>query len=203
MPTYGRMPPELRDRYEREHDLLQGGDNFKADIFQLGYIIWLLAEQKAIPSSSYLCASSGCTTVPLFKCDAEHANPVQLPTCSGDVPSYFNRIIEACRSSNPIERKAAGELAEMFSDAVGVTSIPAGLPELIGACPSDEYDSLIYCNNCAGIADDHHYHCYTCLKGDFDLCPRCFEELEGNRCFDGTHRLIRRKLKNGLIFDGS
>ena len=172
--------------------MLQGGDNFKTDIFQLGYIIWLLAEQKAIPSSSYLCASSGCTTVPLFKCDAEHANPVQLPTCSGDVPSYFNRIIEACRSSDPKDRRPASELAEMFCDADGATSIPAGLPELVGACSGNEYDGIVYCSNCADIADDFHYHCNICHKGDFDLCPRCYEELEGRRCFDSKHLLIRR-----------
>ena len=78
----GHIPPELRKTSESDEAARRRTMNFRTDIFQLGYILWFLAEHRS-NISGYLCARSGCTNVPRHMCSLGHANPVELPACRG------------------------------------------------------------------------------------------------------------------------
>ncbi|KAH0536068.1 hypothetical protein FGG08_007034 [Glutinoglossum americanum] len=61
--------------------------------------------------------------------------------------------------------------------------------------------SYIYCDNCDGRipSPDPHYHCNICDDDDFDLCQECIDK--GTLCRGDGHRLIRRRIENGVCID--
>ena len=193
----GCMPPELRNA-SKSNDAAQGKImNFRTDVFQLGYILWLLAEHRS-NISGYLCPKSACTSFPRYMCSANHADPVELPACCGDIPPYFSDIIRECRSPNPRARPTARKLAE----GVPYTSeSPPGIIELVETyAPSVNY-FLVHCDECGVLASNLHYHCNVCFLGDFDICPACV--AQGIHCFAPEHRLVKRIMRNGRLVDGS
>lgn len=64
----------------------------KTDLYQLGMVLWALASQEAEPGRV--------------------ARP--LPEVGGDVPQYFNEIVNICLSDRPRERQSARNLLAMF-----------------------------------------------------------------------------------------
>jgi hypothetical protein len=196
---WGHMAPELRKDYETNGRIPRNATNFRTDIFRLGYMLWLLAEHIAKPIS-YFCVRSACTNIPRYRCDAEHKNPVHLPTCN-NVPAYFNSIIDACRSPDPNDRPTAQELAAMFPHTKNPEVIPSGLKELVQAYSTHEYEVDIYCDECNEHTTDLHYHCNICHDGDFDICPVCFNQ--GIRCYISEHRMLKRIRRNGSLVDES
>lgn len=71
--------------------------NVKSDIFQLGMVLWALAEQDDEPEHVTRTDSEG------------------LPRITAqDVPSWFEDIIDACLSKQPRDRPSARELLSMF-----------------------------------------------------------------------------------------
>ena len=193
----GIMPPELRDNSKTEGGALPKTMSFRTDIFQLGYILWLLAEQKA-KTYGLFCPKNACTNFPRYSCTADHVNPVQLPPCSGNIPQYFGDIIRECRSEDPKARSPACKLAEILPINDEAKDRTIGIRELV-----DTYSALatsyfsVYCDECGALTTDTHYHCNICYLGNFDVCQTCF--AQGIYCYVPQHRLVKRMLKNGSI----
>ncbi|KAK7750914.1 hypothetical protein SLS62_007177 [Diatrype stigma] len=55
----------------------------------------------------------------------------------------------------------------------------------------------VCCNSCDQAIPDAHFHCSTCDDGDFDLCQDCVSR--GITCYDESHWLIKRTIKDGQI----
>jgi hypothetical protein len=112
------MPPELlipstNATYQQLND--------RTDIYQLGYILWLIAEQKG-NTTGIRCSRYACTSFPRYQCTADHGNPAHLPPCSGSVPLHFSNIIQQCRSLDPKERPTARRIAQILSSRGGSSS---------------------------------------------------------------------------------
>ena len=109
-----RLPPELwrmgfdTCRIPRSTPL-----NFQTDVFQLGCLIWLIAERIPHTWGNY-CTRAVCTNVPRYQCTASHTNPTELPPCSVGIPSYINDLIAASRLPNPKHRPSASWLSTLF-----------------------------------------------------------------------------------------
>jgi hypothetical protein len=46
---------------------------------------------------------------------------------------------------------------------------------------------------------DIHYHCVLCSEGDFDVCQEC--TTSGAFCFDQSHKLIKRTVKDSTLVE--
>jgi ankyrin repeat protein len=70
----------------------------------------------------------------------------------------------------------------------------------IAASPAADH-SRITCDICLlRIPNvDSHTHCGLCVDGDFDICRDCV--ASGAFCFDQSHKLIKRTVKNGMLVD--
>jgi hypothetical protein len=92
----------------------------KTDLFQLGLELWLLANQEpgyGIDLSKRWCQDAKCSfdwRESGSRCRATHSDPIELSPCSGDVPAWYQAIIDVCRSTRGEERSAARKLLEMF-----------------------------------------------------------------------------------------
>ena len=169
--------------------------NDRTDIYQLGYILWLIAEQKG-NTTGIRCSRYACTSFPRYQCTADHGNPAHLPPCSDSVPLYFSNIIQQCRSLDPKERPTARRIAQILSSR--------GNSEL--CCLRDTLEEVkdlqkflryrVHCDECGGDAPEFHYHCYTCKFGNFDLCTNCVETLKLD-CPVPEHKLVKRMTKDG------
>lgn len=71
--------------------------NVKSDIFQLGMVLWALAEQDDEPEQVTRTSSGGMPRI-----------------TAQDVPNWFEDIIDACLSNQPRDRPSAKELLSMF-----------------------------------------------------------------------------------------
>ena len=197
----GEMPPELRMLFPKRNErAMRNMSSFQTDIFQLGMILWLLAEHRG-RCTGYLCAKSACTNFPRYACPLEHTNPVGLPACCSDIPPYFNDIISKCRSPDPKGRPSASRLTETFPYTGEIKELAPNISVLL-----ERYESQIAyfcpgCDECGGLARDINYHCNVCDEGDFDLCSTCVSQ--GVHCFVPQHRLVKRVFRNGRFVDES
>ena len=177
----GQMPPELRNVTKSDEATPYKIMNFRTDVFQLGHVLWLLAEHRQ-SMAGYLCAKSVCTSFPRYMCSVDHVNPVELPACCGGVPLYFSDIIRDCRLPNPRARPTARKLAEVMPYT---SEHPPGIIELVDTyAPSVDY-FMVHCDECGMMTRNLHYHCNVCWQGDFDICPMCF--AHGAHCFVPEH----------------
>ena len=150
-----------------------------------------LAEHRGT-SAGYLCTKAACTAFPRFKCTASHANPVNLPPCCGDIPSYFADIVRRCRLPDTRARPSAQELAQAFPP------IRDSLPDMKDLVKLFAHKVTYFCttcDECGGECRNVHYHCNACFSGNFDLCPTCFGH--GSHCFDQEHQLMKIVMRNG------
>ena len=195
----GYVPPELRSKPGSNFSPKKM--NFRTDIFQLGFILWLLAEHKSTVCG-YYCIRNGCTTVPRYSCTADHTNPVSLPPCLNEVPAYFSEIINNCRASNPKARPPARELLALFPQGGEMTSSSPEMAELGTKYPlTDSVRFSVNCDECGGLTTDLHYHCNICNLADFDICQICV--AQGIHCFVPEHRPTKRVLTNGSIVNSA
>ena len=194
----GHMAPELRDASRTDTYALNKLVDYRTEIFQLGLILWKLAEHKMNVFPGYFCSKSRCTYRPRYVCTAHHANPIELPTCPVGIPSYFNDIITQCRLRDPHLRPTAYELAEMFPPHKHNAQLsPTALNHLLQkyACPQTFY---IWCIECGTLMTDMYYHCDICYQANFDLCQLC--AAQDIHCFDPQHTLTKRIVtKDGVI----
>ena len=194
----GFMAPELRNALKTGNKALFKMPTFRMDIFHLSTPLWRLAENIAILTSSLFCVKFGCTKYPRSTCTADHRNPVELPPCSTDVPSYLNEIITKCRSPEPKMRPTARQLLKIMSENEGSQIHPTDMRDIVTkyGAPSA---SIIECNECSALTTNLHYHCNICSPASFDLCKTCF--ARGIRCLVPQHRLVKRVLKYGTFVE--
>ncbi|ERF68059.1 hypothetical protein EPUS_09411 [Endocarpon pusillum Z07020] len=182
----GTMPPELRNDPQITDGIQPTMVNFRTDVFQLGLVLWLLAEHKP-EVIGCLCPRSGCTKFPRILCDAEHVNPVELPPCHGDIPPFFNDIIRGYRSPDPGARLTALLITK---DLLYTSEIPPNMIDLLDTYAPEVNFFLPICDECGALTRNLRYYCNVCRQGDSDLCPECVE-LRGIHCFNSEHRLLK------------
>ena len=192
----GMLAPELRGIPGTSSQALKKMANFRTEIFALGHILWRIAEHRTNTASCF-CARNACVSRPRYRCAADHANPIELPPCSAEVPPYYNAIIKHCRACHPKDRRAARQLREMFPSArkreTFSPEIIDGLKKFAG-CPA----MTIYCDECGSSDMGVHYHCNHCYKSNFDLCTACY--ADGISCWDPEHRLLKRVITDETNF---
>jgi hypothetical protein len=193
----GYLPPELR--HSAAPGALLAGQKltFRTDNFQIGLVLWLLAEHSSTVCGIH-CRKALCSTTPRYTCTAEHSNPIALPRCRTDVPSYINDVISICRSENPRDRLPAAKLLAFFPNLDDNTSSSFEGP----ISPSsfslfDRFSFSVNCDERGSLATNVHYHCNVCSLGDFDICPKYFSN--NIHCFDLNHRLTKRVMRAGKI----
>jgi serine/threonine protein kinase len=192
----GLVPPELRSHLQVHGTAQQKAMNFQTDIFQLGLILWLLAENRP-NAKGYFCKKYACSSVPRYNCSA-HSNPVALPISSRNIPSWFAKMINQCRLPDPIARPTACRLANLVRIRhckPEVRDLEQDIPELL-----DTYSGLVartfaYCDECGITLNDVYYHCNTCALGNFDLCLNCV--AQGIQCLSPEHQLMKLGIKDG------
>ena len=107
----GVLPPEYRQAAPREGSLPALPET---DIYQLGFLLWRIAERKAAMLRSVLCVDAGCTFKASAICIEPHADPIQLPLLDQSIPQWFKNVVTACRAEDPRKRPAAWELLKLF-----------------------------------------------------------------------------------------
>jgi hypothetical protein len=193
----GFLPPELRHSRDRVDaiDRLPPVNELRVNIFQLGYVLWLLADHRKTQSGRF-CAMAACTSFPRLLCSNEHTNPVQLPPLR-NIPAYFVEIINKCRAADPAARPPAQDLIKAFPS---MREEDASIAANIANSFSDRVSFFwTQCDECGEDCRNFHYHCNICYAGDFDLCSACFDN--GVRCLDPTHQLGKIYLKEGEYVD--
>ena len=187
------LPPELwRMNFDTCRIPRSTPLNFQTDVFQLGFLIWLIAEHKSV-TFGYYCTRAVCTNVPRYQCTASHNEPTELPPCSVGIPPYINDLITASRLPNPKDRPSASWLSTLFPP-IDVENQKSVQDKYMKDAIRD-YSSLsaavnTWCNECGVLTTDAHYHCYICESDDFDLCPNCY--TQGIRCWNFQHHMVRR-----------
>ncbi|MCJ1265528.1 hypothetical protein MMC22_005408, partial [Lobaria immixta] len=79
----------------------------KTDIFHLGLMLWLLAENKAYTPPIPVCRRMGCSRHgdkgkdDSNTCDLSHAEPIALSPLPESIPKYFRDTVDACRREDP------------------------------------------------------------------------------------------------------
>jgi hypothetical protein len=170
-----------------------GKTNFGTDIFQLGFILWLLAEHRWNPLS-YYCPRNACTSSTRYSCKAGYTDPVDLPRCcSTEVPKYFRLVIRHCRQTDQKARIPARELVRLFPQ----NDPPPGLADLRTKYLPEFTDRFnTHCTECGTWASKLYYHCRICDHNDFDLCPHCVEQ-QRIHCYAPEHQLVKMITSNG------
>jgi hypothetical protein len=193
----GYLPPEMRRDTASGMLLRNKPLTFQSDIFQLGLAVWLIAKHSSTVCGIF-CRESDCQTLPHYTCLAEHSNPVELPACCGaGVPAYVDDIVSACRSVDPARRPPASRLLKMLPKQNQTPGSERSSGGQAAGSLRDRYSFSVNCDECGMLCTHLHYHCAVCNLADFDICSSCF--LQGIRCFDPRHSLIRRTSRNGRI----
>ncbi|KAI4195136.1 MAG: hypothetical protein LQ346_003516 [Caloplaca aetnensis] len=200
-------PPELR--YVRDMPQTADGADCppatsKMDIFHLGLLLWLLAENKPYNRASPVCIRKRCDSANDPSCDLSHAEPIALPRLPESIPQYFRDMVDDCRAENPSDRPAAWELLRRFP------AVSDGLQQPGLSAPrvphSPDLSSLecgfriarVSCSNCgARPIVLPVFHCKVCETGTFDLCQTCFGA--GLHCYDEDHLLVELGKAGSLI----
>ena len=190
-PQRDRLPPELwrlndTCRVSRNTPL-----NFQTDVFQLGHLIWLIAEHQPFSQGHY-CTRALCTSVPRYQCTASHTEPTELPSCSIDIPLYINDLVTASRLATPKDKPSANLLLTLFLpiDVESQKSIQDKfMKDAIRDHPYSSNGVWSWCSECGFRMTNLHYHCYICDPDDFDLCSRCY--TQGIRCWNIQHEMVK------------
>ena len=205
-------PPEflyVRDMPQTVEEADRPKLTSKTDIFHLGLMLWLLAENKPRTHASPVCSRMGCNGRKNNGeqngnlCDLSHAEPIALPPLPGSIPRYFRDMVDACRRTDPSARPAAREILEMFPSLDEGSSHHHQQQghEQSQLLPQQNHkpdiESLadgvrmlkISCSLCGRkLLTSHIYHCNSCEHGDFDLCQTCYDC--GLHCYDEEHILV-------------
>lgn len=79
----------------------------KTDLFQLGMVLWALAEEV----------------------DEPERVERPLPSVAGDVPDYYRKIVKTCLRERPQGRVSANELLRQFPETAGLPPVPRSYVE--------------------------------------------------------------------------
>ena len=174
----------------------------KADIFQLGLVLWLLAENVTRTNNSPVCIRERCNKKPASPCDESHIDPIALPRLPESIPQYYRDIIDSCRAEQPNKRPTARSLLELFPQTRETS--PSKLESsghqqnrmgFIGR-------SLLPDVNCDHCRKRYilgaSFHCGVCDMGDFDICQACYDA--GIHCYEEDHLLVdMRKIGSWVV----
>ena len=173
----------------------------KTDLFRLGMLLWALAENSPSSCCNPLCIRERCDlqTKPCL-----HGDPITLPELPASVPQYYKDIVNACRAESPEDRQPAWKLLSWFPASGGLissqyqASVDRPTPEFVTTDPmSLGLKSLIFCDQCRVLhIQFHFFHCNVCEGGNYDICPRCFDQ--GIHCLNKDHLLVEVK-KTGIF----
>ncbi|KAL8993481.1 MAG: hypothetical protein Q9169_006313 [Polycauliona sp. 2 TL-2023] len=176
----------------------------KMDIFHLGLMFWLLAENEPITRTSPVCMRKNCDSANDDSCDLSHAEPITLPQLPASVPQYFRDMIDDCRAEEPSSRPAAWELLQRFPAAsdrlqqleIGGSQIPQWPGS--GTLETGFRRSKVSCDFCdSSPLSLPIFHCKVCDIDNFDLCQACFEA--GRHCYEKDHYLVEIGKKGSFI----
>ena len=167
----------------------------KTDIFHLGLLLWLLAENIPRTSPSPVCIRERCNAQGGPSCDRSHAHPVGLPHLPESIPQYYRNVVDVCRAEDPNDRPAAWKLLELFpstnesasfqsetlkSESMDISELGKGLR------------GIVSCNHCRKRnIQPPFFHCNVCELGDFEICQACYDG--GAHCYDKDHFLVELK----------
>ena len=181
----------------------------KMDIFHLGLMLWLLAENKPTLRASPVCMRMKCDWANDSSCDLSHAEPVTLPQLPTSIPQYFRDMIDDCRAGSPSSRPAAWELLRRFPAASDrlhqpELSVPQKTPQWPGSGTLETglRMSRVACCICKlRPVPLPLFHCKVCDMDNFDLCQACFEA--GRHCYNMDHYLVELEERVAWSFLGS
>jgi serine/threonine protein kinase len=176
----------------------------KTDIFHLGLILWLLAENSPRTTASPVCIRERCDEVAGRCCDESHSDPITLPKLPESTPNYYRKIVDACRAKSPNDRPAARRLLELFP------SISESTPSRYKTSDPETTDLSVMGRSLVGIVDCDRcrkrdiqlpfFHCIVCEIGDFDICSACYDR--GAHCYETDHLLVEMIKMGSLIVPG-
>lgn len=176
----------------------------KTDIFQLGLILWRLAENSPRTQKSPVCMREGCSPQahPLY--DKSHLDPIALPRLPDSIPQYYRQIVDVCRAEDPNDRLAAWRLLKMFPS----TSEPES-SQIETSRPESTATRVLGMSRLGPGFCDHcrkeniplpFFHCSVCRVGDFDICQACYDG--GIHCYDTDHLLVEMQQVGSWIVPG-
>ena len=196
-------PPEFRHFRDMSKSVSEANSpkvTTKTDLFHLGMVLWLLAENVPQTHNSPLCIRNRCSATS-STCDVSHEDPIALPTLSNEIPQYFRNIIDECRAPNPKDRPAAWRLLYRFPPIEPRLLIKTPMPESSKHDSTINYDLLsggVACDGCrTRNMQFSFWHCNTCNTGDFYICQACYDV--GVHCVDEDHLLVEMKKMGGMI----
>ena len=190
-------PPEfryVRNMSPTKKDTETPNVTSKTDIFHLGLLLWLLAENKHQTRHNPVCMKRGCNTG-MQSCDLSHTEPIALPPLPEGTPRYYSDIVDACRAENPSDRPTASDIIKMFpSSSNSEYSLPVlDNVDVLGGGLRIGRVNCGYC--CEKNIQPPYFHCNVCELGDFDICQRCY--IDGKHCYHADHLLVE------LVNEGS
>ena len=112
----GWEPPEVTALIE-SNQRISMYIGVKSDLFQLGMVLWALAQQQDEPEMQ--------------------PRPLTLKSASSDVPQCYRDVVEVCLSDRPRERLAAKELLKYFPE-IGEAVLPLPVEPREGGSSSSE-----------------------------------------------------------------
>ena len=171
----------------------------KTDLFHLGLLLWLLAENVPLSRASPVCIKEGCNLEGDFCYLESHMEAVALPDLPEHIPQYYKTIVKCCRAESPEDRPPARQLLERFPTMHDFQPTPSTSSTSESTSARSNINSLgrgllgmKRCNGC-GTTDiqSHFFYCSACDTGDFDICPGCYDK--GLHCHDNDHLLAEVK----------
>ena len=190
-------PPEFQHYKYASQAMSEAGSGditTKSDLYHLGDVLWLLAENLPRTHRSPVCIRNKCADVVNSDCDDSHRNPVTLPELSADVPQYYKDIVNSCRAENPQDRVCARTLLEWFPPLTQYEHLPNATSETQNMEIIDIGSGLsgtATCDSCGSRLGEVFFHCSVCSMGDFDICDKCYES--GTHCYEKEHLLEQKR----------
>ena len=166
----------------------------KTDLYELGVMLWLLAENLPKTHRSPVCIRNKCRNVLDSKCNDSHRNPTALPELSTDVPQYYKDIVNACWAKYPQDRVCARTLLKWFPPLTQYENLPDANFETQNIDITAVGNGLVktpHCDRCQLPCGKVFFHCSVCLTGDYDICDQCYES--GKHCLDKEHLLEQNR----------
>ena len=168
----------------------------KTDLFHLGLLLWLLAENVPLSRISPVCIKEGCNLKDDFCRMASHVEAAALPDLPEDIPQYYKTIVKGCRAESPEDRPSARQILERFPTMHEFQPTPSASSTSEPTSTCSDTDSLgrgllgmKRCNGCGTTnIQCHRFSCNVCDTGDFDICPGCYDK--GLHCHDKDHLLV-------------
>ena len=169
----------------------------KTDIYHLGLLLWLLAENRPRTHREAACIRQQCNE--MENCVEDHKDRTALPCLPDNVPQYYRELVDSCRAENCEDRPTARDLLKQFPrmdeplfhraktptlENVNLENLGKGLQGSI-SCDICRKESIV----------ESFFHCNVCRTGDFDICYGCY--ITGAHCHQVDHLLVEMKEVGG------